>query len=348
MRKKYCAVIAVLLCALIAPSMALATDYGNKETALVTWKTATMAPKGIGYSLLFEKILLPEINRTTKGDLYLKIYWGGVMGDDKQILKKMHIGQLQGAGLSGQGTFELSDEIAVLGLPFMFNDYDEIDFVKTRMIDSFDDIVRGNGFKMLQWLDQDFDQIYSAKFPMDVTENFGKVRFITWYGSLEGKLLEKMGASPIPIDVAEIPSTMRAGAGDAMIAPAIWILATQLYSTFEYVNASKIRYTPAFVVVTEDAWKAVPPEHVKSVAEMRVPLSQKFCVESRLESEKCLNALIKYGIKRAEPDAVAMEAFKKKSLPMWDELADELYSQDILDELTGYLEEYRASKKDAG
>ena len=181
----------------LIPALCSAKDYGDKDTALVVWKTATMAPKGIGYSQLFEEILLPEIEKQTKGDLYLKIYWGGVMGDDKQVLKKMRINQLQGAGLSGQGTFELSNEIAVLGLPFMFNNYEEIDYVKTKMIDTFDSIVREeSGFKVLQWLDQDFDQIYSSKYPMDLVENFSKVRFITWYGSLEGKVLEKLGRQP--------------------------------------------------------------------------------------------------------------------------------------------------------
>ncbi|MBI9076904.1 MAG: TRAP transporter substrate-binding protein DctP [Desulfatibacillum sp.] len=331
---------------LLTPVFCLAKDYGNKDTAKVIWKTATMAPKGIGYSQLFEEILMPEIEKQTKGELYLKIYWGGVMGDDKQILKKMRINQLQGAGLSGQGTFELSKEIAVLGLPFMFNSYEEIDYVKTKMIDTYDNVVQEeSGFKMLQWLDQDFDQIYSAKFPMDKVENFSKVRFITWYGDLEGKLLEKLGASPIPIDVAEIPSTVRAGAGEGLIAPAIWVAATQLYNSFEYVNSAKIRYTPAFVVVTQTAWDEVPEEHRKKVAELRVPLSKSFCERSRLESEKYLKAIMSRGIKAANPCPEEMALLKEKTMPLWGELAGELYSQEILDELEAHLKEYRNMQK---
>ncbi|WP_028314197.1 TRAP transporter substrate-binding protein DctP [Desulfatibacillum aliphaticivorans] len=344
MWKRIC--IAFLCLILLAPAAGLAKDYGDKDSAKVIWKTATMAPKGIGYSQLFEEILLPEIEAQTKGDLYLKIYWGGVMGDDKQILKKMRIDQLQGAGLSGQGTFELSNEIAVLGLPFMFNNYEEIDYVKTKMIDTFDAVVRDeSGFKVLQWLDQDFDQIYSSKYPMDHCENFSKVRFITWYGNLEGRVLEKLGASPIPIDVAEIPSTVRSGAGEALIAPSIWIAATQLYNSFEYVNSAKIRYTPAFVVVTERAWNQVPPEHVKAVAKMRVPLSQTFCEHSRLESEKYLKAIMSRGIKCAQPCKEEMELLKAKTIPLWEELAGDLYSQEILDELLAHLQEFRNMQK---
>lgn len=339
--KKLSVMVVFVLLICFVPATLHAADYGDKSKAKVTWKTATLAPKNTAYARLFEEILLPELEKETKGDLYLKIYWGGVMGDDKQILKKMRIGQLQGAGLSGQGTFALSPEIPVLGLPFMFNDYDEVDYVKAKMIDSIDNIVRQSGFKMLLWLDQDFDQIYS-KVPLNKLSEFPKAKFITWFGALEGRLLEKLGASPIPIDVTEIPSTMRAGAGDAMVAPSIWIVATQLYTTFKYVNSTKIRYTPAFNVVTETAWKETPEEHINKVSEMRVPLSKKFCKRSRQEADKCLVALIRYGIKDASPTPENLEKIKERSIPLWDELADELYSQDILDELTGHLAEYRA------
>ncbi|MEW5735006.1 MAG: TRAP transporter substrate-binding protein DctP [Thermodesulfobacteriota bacterium] len=340
----------VFLCLILLASAAGADDtqmIGDKDTAKQYWKTATLAPKGIGYSRLFEEILLPVIQEETKGDLALKVYWGGVMGDDEQVIKKMRVGQLQGAGLSGQGTFLLSPEIPVLGLPFLFNSYEEVDFIKEKMIDTFDGIVAKEGFKVLLWLDQDFDQIYSAKVPVQSAADFPKARFITWFGPLEGRILELLGANPVPMGVTEIPSSMRAGVADAMMAPAIWVAGTQLYSVFRYVNPIRIRYVPGFVVVTTEAWNGAPEKHRKRLYELRLPLAKKFCTRSRQESDRFLAAIISYGLKEVKSTPEQTAKIKELTTPVWNELAGKLYSKALLDEILGYLKEYRASHPQA-
>jgi hypothetical protein len=40
-----------------------------------------------------------------------------------------------------------------------------------------------------------------------------------------------------------------------------------------------------------------------------------------------------------------LEAFKKLSLPIWDEMAGKLYPKELLDELKGNLAQYRAKAK---
>ena len=331
-----------ILSLFILQGFALANEYGDKSKATVIWKTATLAPKGIGYSMLFEEILLPAITEHTNGELYLKIYWGGVMGDDRQVLKKMRVGQLQGAGLSGQGTFMMNPDIPVLGLPFIFNSYDEVDYVKTKMIDTFDKVAMTSGYKLLLWLDQDFDQIYTTDIPVAGLQDFPKVKFLTWFGALEGNVLAKLGANPVLIDVSEMPSAIRAGAANGIIAPSIWVVGTQLYSRLRYVNATHIRYVPAFVVVTEKAWQDVPRDSIGKLASMRLDMAKKFCDRSREESAKCLNAMITYGVRKVVSTPAQIKEIRKKVAPIWKELAGPLYSKAILDELLGNLKDYRA------
>jgi TRAP-type C4-dicarboxylate transport system substrate-binding protein len=320
---------------------------GDEKIATVFWKVATLAPKGIGYSQRFAEVLMPAIEEETKGNLAFKVYWGGSMGDDVQILQKMRVGQLDGAGLSGQGTFMMASEIPILGLPFLFEDYDEVDYIKAMMIDEFDSIALRQGFKLLLWLDQDFDQIYSRSQPMDSMENFRRTRFVTWFGPLEGRMLERMGASPIPIGVAEIPSAMRSGMADAMIAPAIWIIGTQLYTRVKYVNPVRIRYVPAFVVVTAKAFEAVPEQHRQVLSERRLGLAYDFCRLAREDSDKSLAAMIAYGVKESVFCDNELAKMKAAVHPVWDELAGELYPQSLLDKLVAHLKDFRAQKGQA-
>jgi TRAP-type C4-dicarboxylate transport system substrate-binding protein len=327
-----------------APAHSADAENENTKAKKIVWKTGTLAPKGIGYANEVENVLIPAVEKVSDGNIILKVYWGGVLGDDTQHLEKLRIGQLQAAGLSGQGTFMISPEIPVLGLPFLFNDYDEVDFIKHVMIDSFEAITLKQGLRLIVWLDQDFDQIYSSKLPIVKAEDFPKARFATWFGPLEGKLLERMGTTPVPISVSEIPTSLRAGVADSMIAPSIWVVGTQLYSTFRFVNPIKIRYVPAFAVCTAIAWDELPEIYKKRLYKLREGLAKDFCVLSRADAKNCLKAMLKYGVKMVESTPEDLARIREKSLPIYGELAGRLYPKALLEEIQAHLSEFRAEK----
>lgn len=316
----------------------------QKSKVKYLWKLGTVAPKGVGHVIRFQEILRPAMNQATDGELNFKIYAGAIMGDDEQHLQKMRAGQLQGAGLSGQGSFMLAPEIPVLGLPFLFNDYKEVDYLKHKMINVFDAIVERHAFRMLAWLDQDFDQIYS-NVPIVRLEDFSKTTFLTWFGPLEGRLLKRLGSQAIPMGVVELPSSIRAGVAKSLICPAIYVVGTQLYSQFSFVNSMKIRYVPGFTVASVKAWDELPARHQQIILKSREQWAIKFNEGTRIDTQKCLQAIIKYGIKDAKSSPEDLEKIKAQALPLWDELIDKMYPEELLDEIKTHLADYRSQTR---
>ena len=318
--------------------------FAGKEDARIQWKLACLAPKDVGYAVRVREILIPEVEKSTHGDLSVKVYWGGVMGNDEETLKKMRIGQLQGSGLSGEGTFKLADDISVLGLPFLFESYDEVDYLREQMTEDFDAIVEAQGLKLLTWLDQDFDQIYTAGNPIAVLEDFSKSSFITWFGPLEGKLLETMGATATPMSVMEIPSSLRSNIADGVIAPAIWVLGTQLYATLNNVNAMHIRYVPAFPVVTREAWDMLSEEQKETIQQERAGWTKTFNALTRKDTQRCLRAMVKYGMVLTETSPGELRRIQEQAKKIWEPLAGQLYSREIYGQVLDRLAEYRAGR----
>lgn len=64
-------------------------------------KFATVAPEGSAWMKQMEA-LDREIRSKSKGQLGFRIYAGGVAGDELDVLKKIHIGQIQCAAFSGK------------------------------------------------------------------------------------------------------------------------------------------------------------------------------------------------------------------------------------------------------
>jgi TRAP-type C4-dicarboxylate transport system substrate-binding protein len=220
-----------------------------------------------------------------------------------------------------------------------------VDFIKKKMRGTFDEIAKKNGFMDFAWIDQDFDKIYSVKYDMTKLEDFPRAKFVTWNGPLEAKVLQTLGVVPIPLNVPEIPSAIRQGVVDTIMAPAAWVVGTQLYSTLKFINPASIRYSPAMIVITWNRWIQVPEAYRKRYFVLQDDVVGKFCKNVRDDNEKCLKSMVEYGLKKAVMTQNELEALEKKAKPLWDKLAGEIYPKDVLDQLLANLAEFRAAKK---
>ena len=318
----------------------------KKINAKHRWKIATLAPDGVGWAKHIKGIVLPGVKKATDGNLAIKVYWGGVMGDDEDFIRKMRVGQIQGAGLTGQGATLLCPEMSVVELPFLFNNYKEVDYIKKKMTATFDGLMRERNVFLLAWVDQDFDQLYSTRGPLKNLQQISRATFFTWNGPLEEAMLKALGAKQIPVEVPKAAAMMREGAADAAIAPALWMVGTQLYTMLKFVNPTKIRYTPSLIVVETRDWDALPEQYQEKILTIRGALRDKFCKEVRADNIKSLKAMINYGVKETAFSEKDLAAAKKATRHLWNSMADKLYPRELLDEVMAYLAEFRGESTD--
>ena len=112
---------AVALGGLVATLVPAATAHA------VTLKIATLAPGGSSW-LNEMKATGDAIEKATDGRVKLKFYPGGVMGNDKKVLRKMRIGQLHGSSFTPSGLSERYPDLNLYGLPLVFDTLDEVDY----------------------------------------------------------------------------------------------------------------------------------------------------------------------------------------------------------------------------
>jgi TRAP-type C4-dicarboxylate transport system substrate-binding protein len=98
----------------------------------VQFKLATIAPEGSGWMREL-RAAADEVADRTEGRVKIKYYPGGVMGNDKKVLRKIRIGQLQGGAFTSSGLSERYADIVIYGLPLVFNDANEIAYVREQM-----------------------------------------------------------------------------------------------------------------------------------------------------------------------------------------------------------------------
>ncbi|SHK71633.1 TRAP-type C4-dicarboxylate transport system, substrate-binding protein [Desulfatibacillum alkenivorans DSM 16219] len=341
MKTKACFILVSLL---IALSFAGSGLCSGPEGWSETYKVGTIAPKGIAWALQMDRIVFPEVAKATDGNLVIKVYWGGVMGDDEAIIKKMRIGQLHGAGMSGYGCTLAIPEMAVMQLPFLFSNWEEVDYVKEKMAPIFDEIARDHDYMVIAYIDQDFDVFFSSKYDMTKVEDFAQAKIISWSGPLEGEVLQAIGAHPIPVSMTEAPTSIRQGIGDTIIAPKAWAVGTQLYSILKYVSPLNIRYSPAVMLLTWDAYEQMPQDYRDRFMAVRPKIMRDFCLAAREDNDKCLNALIEYGIKQREMSPEEKAKLESMAHTVWEDQADQQYPAELLEQIQDHLEAFRSNK----
>ena len=314
----------------------------------VVLKLASLAQKGVSAMAYLDKNFFPEITKATDGVVVFDIYWGGVMGDEVDYIDKMRTGQLQGGIVTASGGIAkaVSPDLSVLGLPFLFNAWawDEADYVTGKIKPHLLKEAEKRGFKILAISDVDFDQIYSTKNNIETIEDIKGSKILTWFGPLENKMLKSLGVSPIPVNVPEVVSSIKTGICNMAISPSMWWVGAQLYTDTKYVNPIPIRYVPAVIVINLDAWNKIPEKHQKPMATLCAKFEKEFKNVIRKCNDKSYRAMIKYGIKEVKVTPAELARFKKATRPVWDELAGDVYSKEILDEVIGLLKDYRKNK----
>ena len=87
-----------------------------------------------------------KIKKATDGNVIFRFYPGGVSGDEKDVIRKMRIGQLHGAGFTGVGLGQILPGVRVLDLPFLFNNDREVEYVYSKMNSYFTDSYEEKGY----------------------------------------------------------------------------------------------------------------------------------------------------------------------------------------------------------
>lgn len=314
---------------------------GSQAMARESLKVATLAPRGLGWAVSWEKLVAPWIAQATDNQYVFRVYWGGSMGNDDEYIMKMRIGQLQGAGCTGVGATLASPEFSVLSLPFLFNNYDEVDYLRTIMYPSFDFFFLQNGFKLVLWIDQDFDLLFSTRYKFDTLEDFSRSKILTWFGPQEAAMLKALGASPIPMAVTDVPTAKRTGILDTNIAPSIWQVGSQLYTIDKFVNLMRIRYSPAVVILTKEVWDRIPATYRQNVMAEREQIQTLYCQDIRDDNAKSLQGMIDYGVTPITPSPEQLAQIKRRAMTVYNDLSGNLYPVELLREVEQHLAAFR-------
>ena len=311
----------------------------SEEKTLVL-KLATLAPEGSAWMRTLQKVNR-EVDSRTGGALRIRAYPGGVMGDDQAVLRKMRIGQIHIAGITTLGLGSIFKDIQVLAAPFLFQTYDEVDHVLTRLTTRLEEGFEKNGYILVGWSEIGFVYIMSNK-PIARLEDFQGMKVWMPEGDLLSQaVFRKVGVSPVPLSIPDVLMALQTGLVDVVYSPPIGAIALQWFTKVKYIIRVPLSYAVGGVAMTQKAFDRIPQEHQQTFKGIFRENISDLNTLTRRDNEEALRVIETEGIQPMEPSAEEVARFQRIAQEATEELAGDAFSMEMLEEVRTYLNERR-------
>ena len=274
-------------------------------------KMATLAPEGTEWhGLLVE--LGQQWKVVTDGDVRLRIYPGGVVGDERDMIRKMRIGQIHGAAISNEGMTEINPYFTTFYMPMMYQSYDEVDFVRDRLSDELLNKTEENGFKILTMVDVGWAYWFSTE-PIYTPDDLKNNKIFIWAGDYKSaQLYEKHGYQPVPLAMTDVLSGLQTGLITSLGFNPLYALAQQLFGIADNMLDMKWGNLTAAIIIDLKTWNKIKPEYQESMLSVAKSIGDGFQQKNRYDSDKSVEVMKKYGLKVNTPTP--------EQVNIWDEL----------------------------
>ncbi len=309
----------------------------------LTLKLGSLAPEGSPWHAMIKQIG-QDMTKISGGEIKLNIYAGGVLGDEPDMVKKMRIGQLHAAGLSTVGLSLLDEGLLCLHLPLMFDNYDELEYVRGRMIPKLDADMEKKGFVMLCWTDGGWAYFFSKK-PIATLAALRQAKLFVWAGDLHSLDLYTLARfRPVPLASTDMLPGLQTGLIDVFDAPPLAALLNQWFGVAKYMT--DMRWGPLMggLAVSRKAWMQVPTDQQVKIKAAAAAAAKAMSADIRKLGDEAVPAMVKRGLTVVKVEPAEMAAWRKETEDFWRLMSGKMGPPAYTDEVLKYRNEYRARK----
>ncbi len=307
-----------------------------------TFKIATLSPDG-SFWMNAMRGGAKEISEKTGNRVRFKFYPGGVMGDDKTVLRKIRIRQLQGGAVTAGTISNIYSDSVVYNLPMLFRNLDEISYVRKRI----DPLILANlekkGFVSFGLAEGGFAYLMSL-YPIRAVADLR--RYKTWVPASDKVSHEAVKAydvKPVPLPIGDVLTGLQTGLINTVASPPIVTLALHWHTQIKYLTDMPLLYSYALLIIDKRAFNRLSKADQQTVRSVMGKVFKEIDQRNRLDNINAFAALKKQGIEFISPSPEQLQEWRQYSGKARQHLVKTGYiSPAIMEKVNALLTEYRS------
>lgn len=308
-------------------------------------KFASLAPDGSTWMNVMREFD-QTIRKETNGEMGFKIYPGGVAGDEKDVLRKIRLGQLHSAGFTGVGLGEVNPEVRIFDSPFLFRNYEEVDFIQQKFFDKFAQGFEKNGFVLLGWADVGFVYVYTNS-PVKNLEDMKAAKMWMWEGDpVAEATFKSFGINPVPLSVIDVMTALQTGMVNGVYVSPLAIIALQWFTKIKYMMEVPLADAAGAVLISKQMYDKIPAPYQEILVSNAKKYFETLMKLSREDNSSSIETLKKNGVQLIpSPPEDQLKLFQEKGKAARRMMAGKLYPLELVEEVEQALWEYREKMK---
>lgn len=318
--------------------------YATPARAETELRLATLAPEGSPWMAVLDKASAEVVAKTEKR-VSLKYFAGGQQGDERDFVRKIKLGQLDGAAVTSIGLSMIDESIRVLEIPMLFASAEEVDHVADKMWPYFQKKFEAKGFKLndrgeVGWV------YFMSKGKIESVDQLKPMKVWQWGDDkLVGAMFKQLGLNGVPLGVPEVDASLTSGRVEAVYGSPLAAVALQWAGKVKYMTSMPMSFAIGATVVSIESLKKLSPEDAKSLEEISRANSKKLRKVIRKSNEDSKAVMIKKGVTVVQTPTAMVDQFTKASEQVRNDLVGKIYSKEELATVLKYRDEFRAKNK---
>jgi TRAP-type transport system periplasmic protein len=280
----------------------------------VTIKLGTLAPQGSTWHDML-KDMGAKWEEASGGQVKLRIYAGGTQGGEGDMVRKMAVGQLQGAAISNIGMHDVAAEPQGLSVPFIFRSEAQMQCALKKTRPKIEQILAQRGYVTVMWTTIGAIQLFcnkAHKSPADM----GDAKIWAWEGDPKSvEAFRLAGLKPVVLSSSDIVPSLQTGMIDCVPSVPLYMLTTRLFERAPYMMDTTWSYMIGATLVRKDVWEKIPADVRPKLTAIAQTMGDKIDAEVKRLNQDAIDAMQKQGLKLIQGDTAAWGTAMAKTTP---------------------------------
>ena len=331
--KRIFQLLALLFCTLLICSVAQAKSK-------YLFKVATIAPEGSIWTKRFREFVA-EVGDKSNGEVGFKVYPGGIMGDDRAMFRKMRIGQLHGGGFTMTGIGSVVPDFRVMGIPFLFRSYEEVDYVTKGLLPSFSKAFGAKNLELIAMTEVGF--VYSMS-----TSRISTLRELTqrktW--APEGDpisiaYLQALGITPLPLAIPDVLTSLQTGMVETVFNSLYGAIVLQWFTKTRYISDIPFGYAYGALLLDRKKFTRLPAPYQVMIKETAKKHFSLLITDTRKSNDDSRQVLQDNGVTMVIPDPEDVQKLHTIRDDTMQQMQSTAFSPQIYQAAMKLLDDYR-------
>jgi TRAP-type C4-dicarboxylate transport system substrate-binding protein len=209
-----------------------------------------------------------DATEVSGGKLKINAFIGSQLGSEQDTISQVARGRIDMGGYSITATSLLVPEIALLNIPFLFKDSEQIDCVlDNHLTKATAELLAKRGVHFLSWTEVGNTDIIGKK-PYLKPEDLKGVKARSQPTKIGGHMWMHFGANPNPIPVTEVNGAFQTGLVEVGDGPVTYYMFSGLAKIIPVMTMTQHLDQAGTLLINKEVYDKLSAENKKALAEM--------------------------------------------------------------------------------